>query len=179
MLMHVNAKKIAFLGLLLAVAMILTLIGGYFEPSTLFFMAAAAFCTGIAVRECGLYPGFAFLIAGILLGFFLAPNKLYIITYGGMSLYIYVRELAFEKIAASRTMRHRTAVFWAVRYIMFNVMFVPILFLLPQLIYPGKISPVILAGLIVGAQVVLFVYDKVYDYFQAVVWNRLRKNFRL
>ena len=58
--MHVNAKKIAFLGLLLAVAMVLTLVGGYFDPSTLFFMAAAAFCTGIAVRECGLYPGFAF-----------------------------------------------------------------------------------------------------------------------
>ena len=90
--MHVSAKKIAFLGLLLAVAMVLTLIGGYFEPSTLFFMAAAAFCTGIAVRECGLYPGAAFLAAGILLAFFLAPNKLYIITYGGMSLYIYIRE---------------------------------------------------------------------------------------
>ncbi len=177
--MHVSAKKIAFLGLLLAVAMVLTLIGGYFEPSTLFFMAAAAFCTGISVRECGLYPGAAFLIAGILLAFFLAPNKLYIITYGGMSLYIYIREFVFEKIGDSRTMRHRTAVFWAVRYIVFNVMFLPILFFLPQVFYPGTISPIFMAGLIVGAQVVLFVYDKAYDYFQAAMWNRIRRSLKL
>ena len=177
--MHVNAKKIAFLGLLLAVAMVLTLVGGYFDPSTLFFMAAAAFCTGIAVRECGLYPGFAFLIAGILLAFLLAPNKLYIITYGGMSLYIYVRELAFEKIADARRLTHRTALFWVVRYVMFNIMYIPVLFLLPKLIYPGDLSPVILAVLIIGAQIVLFIYDRAYDYFQAVMWSRLRRQLRL
>ena len=177
--MHVNAKKMAFLGLLLAVAMILTLIGGYFEPSTLFFMAAAAFCTGIAVRECGLYPGVAFLIAGVLLAAFLAPNKLYIITYGAMSLYIYVRELAFEKIGDSKTMQHRTAVFWIVRYIMFNVMFLPALFLLPKLIYPGELTAALKAGLIVGAQIALFIYDKAYEYFQATMWNRLRRSLKL
>lgn len=177
--MHVNAKKMAFLGLLLALAMVLTLIGGYFEPSTLFFMAAAAFCTGIAVRECGLYPGAAFLIAGILLAFILAPNKLYIITYGGMSLYIYVRELAFEKIGDAKRLRHRMAVFRVIRYVMFNVMFLPVLFLLPKLIYPGELSPALTAALIVGGQVVLFVYDKAYDYFQATMWNRLRKSLKL
>lgn len=177
--MHVNAKKMAFLGLLLAVAMVLTLIGGYFEPSTLFFMAAAAFCTGIAVRECGIYAGLAFLLAGILLAFFLAPNKLYIITYGGMSLYIYIRELSFEKIADAKRMKHRTAVFWVIRYFMFNVMFLPALFLLPKLIYPGEMSSAVVAGLIVGAQVILFVYDKAYDYFQATMWNRLRRSLKL
>ena len=177
--MHVNAKKIAFLGLLLAIAMVLTLIGGYFEPSTLFFMAAAAFCTGIAVRECGLYGGFAFMAAGVLLAFFLAPNKLYIITYGGMSLYIYAREFAFEKIADSRTMRHRTAVFWAIRYAVFNIMFLPRLFFLPKVFYAGTISPLIMAGLIVGAQIALFIYDKAYDYFQVTMWNRIRKSLKL
>lgn len=45
--MHVSSKKMAFLGLLLAVAMVLTLLGGYFEPATLFFMAAAAFVQGL------------------------------------------------------------------------------------------------------------------------------------
>ena len=68
--MHVNAKKIAFLGLLLAVAMVLTLVGGYFDPSTLFFMAAAASVPALRCGSAGLYPGFAFLIAGILLAFF-------------------------------------------------------------------------------------------------------------
>lgn len=177
--MHVNAKRIAFLGLLLAVTMVLTLIGGYFEPSTLFFMAAAAFCTGIAVRECGLYLGLGFLIAGVLLALILAPNKLYIITYGAMSLYIYLRELAFEQIARIKTLRHRTAVFWAVRYILFNLMFLPILFGMPKLIYPGELSPVLMAVTAAGGQVVLLVYDKAYDYFHITIWNKLRKQMKL
>lgn len=177
--MHVNAKRIAFLGLLLAVAMVLTLIGGYFEPSTLFFMAAAAFCTGIAVRECGLYLGGGFFIAGVLLALVLAPNKLYIITYGAMSLYIYGRELAFEQIARAKNMRHRSAVFWIARYIIFNLMFLPILFGMPKLIYPGELSPVLMAVLVAGGQAVLFVYDKAYDYFHITIWNKLRKQMRM
>lgn len=177
--MHVNAKKMAFLGLLLAVAMILTLIGGYFEPSTLFFMAAAAFCSGIAVRECGRYLGAAFVIAGILLAFFLAPNKMYIITYGGMSIYIYFREFAFDTIADVKKINHRTAVFWGVRYILFNLMFIPAILILPRLFYPGDMSLILRIVIILGAQVVLYIYDRAYEYFQAVLWNRLRKCLRL
>lgn len=177
--MHVNAKKMAFLGLLLAVAMILTLIGGYFEPGTLFFMAAAAFCSGIAVRECGRYLGAAFVIAGVLLAFFLAPNKMYIITYGGMSIYIYLREFAFDIIADAKKINHRTAVFWGVRYVLFNLMFIPAMLLLPRLFYPGEMSLPLRGAVILGAQVVLYIYDQAYEYFQAVLWNRLRKSLRL
>ncbi len=177
--MHVNAKKVAFLGLLLAVTMVLTLLGGYFEPSTLFFMAAAAFCTGIAVRECGLYLGLGFFIAGVLLGLILAPNKLYIITYGAMSLYIYLRELAFEQIARVKALKHRTAVFWVVRYVLFNLMFLPILFGMPKLIYPGDLSPALMAAMALGGQIVLLVYDKAYEYFHITIWNKLRKQLKL
>ena len=138
-----KCKGNGILGLLLAVAMDLTLIGGYFEPSTLFFMAAAAFCQGIAVRECEYLRRACLFACRNLACLFLAPNKLYIITYGGMSLYIYIRELSFEKLPMPKRMKHRTAVFWVIRYFMFNVMFLPALFLLPKLIYPGEMSSVI------------------------------------
>ena len=177
--MHVSSKKMAFLGLLLAVAMVLTLLGGYFEPATLFFMAAAAFCTGIAVRECSLGPGAAFLFAGICLALIIAPNKLYCLTYGAMSLYIYVRELAFEKIATAPAMQRRTFVFWCIRYAVFNVMYIPTLIFLPKLIYPGKMSLWLLLIFAVAGQFVLLIYDKAYEYFQAVVWNKLRRQLKL
>lgn len=177
--MYVSGKKIAYLGLLLALAMVLTLLGGYFEPSTLFFMAAAAFCTGIAVREWGLYFGAAFMAAGIILGVLLAPNKLYMLTYGGMSLYIYIREFAFEKIADSRRISKRTIAFWIVRYVTFNLMYIPILILFPKLIFSGELSVWIYVILIAAGQAALLIYEKAYDYFQVMIWGKLRRYLKI
>ncbi len=185
--MHVNnnpqekkpARKIAFLGLLLAIAIVLTLIGGYFDISTLSFMAAAAFCTGIAIRECGLYLGGGFGIAGVLLAFMLAPNKLYVLTYACMSLYIFAREWIFERIAISKKIRYPRLKFWIFKYLIFNVMYIPVLIFLPQLIFVGYVSPALRIVLIVAGQIVLFIYDRVYDYFQYVLWGRLRKKFKM
>ena len=51
--MHVNARKIALSGVLAAFAVVLIVLGSIFETSTLFLLAAAAFCVGIVVREWG------------------------------------------------------------------------------------------------------------------------------
>ena len=48
--MHVNAKKMAFTGVLAAFAVILLVLSAVIETSSLFLIAAAAFCVGIV---CG------------------------------------------------------------------------------------------------------------------------------
>ena len=48
--MHVNGKKTAVSGLLMAVSVLLIILSGLIETNTLFLLAAAAFCTGIIVR---------------------------------------------------------------------------------------------------------------------------------
>lgn len=59
--MHVNTKKLAVSGLLMALAVVLIILSGVLDFNTLFFLAAAAFFVGIIIREFNLRYGFAFL----------------------------------------------------------------------------------------------------------------------
>ena len=59
--MHVNARKIALSGVLAAFAVVLIVLGSIFETSTLFLLAAAAFCVGIVVESGGLLTAQHFL----------------------------------------------------------------------------------------------------------------------
>lgn len=181
--MHVNSKRIAVLGLLLAVDVILIIFGGTLEMSTLFFLAGAAFCVGIAVREYGSMMGAVFFAASLILALILAPVKMYCITYAVMSLYILLSEIAWNllcrKAGTDFTQNVRIhRIFWVLRYLIFNIMYLPLLVLAPKLIYSGEISPHVLVGAAIAGQVALFLFEKGYCYFQGTVWNRFRRNLR-
>ena len=60
--MHINAKKMAVSGILMAVTVLLVCFGGILESNTLFLLAGAAFCVGIIIKEYGLKTGVAFFI---------------------------------------------------------------------------------------------------------------------
>jgi hypothetical protein len=72
--MHVNAKKTAVSGLLMALSVLLLVLSGVLDFSTLFFLAAAAFFVGIIIKEYGLGYGAAFFTGCTILGFLLAPE---------------------------------------------------------------------------------------------------------
>lgn len=144
------------------------------ESNSLFFIAAASFCVGIAVREWKLKLGFAFLVASIVLNLFFAPNKLYCITFAGMALYIWVGELLWEKIADAKELAHRTVWLWIGRYLVFNLMYVPALFLMPTLLFTKEVTGWWSIILFLGGQVALFVYEIAYEYFQSSIWGKLR-----
>ena len=57
--MHVNAKKTAISGLLMALSVVLIVLSGILDFSTLFFLAAAAFFVGIIIKEYGIGYGTA------------------------------------------------------------------------------------------------------------------------
>lgn len=103
--MFLTARKMAFAGIILAVSLILLMLGSVLEMSTLFLLAAAAMCIGIIIRELGCKAGAVFLAASVMLGFFLAPNKIYVLTYGAMEVYILLRELIWEKCFAGQEKR--------------------------------------------------------------------------
>jgi hypothetical protein len=50
---------------------------------------------------------------------------------------------------------------------------------MPKLIYEGDLNLRILGVLCSAAQILLFIYDKAYEYFQSTVWNKIRKYMRL
>lgn len=176
--MLINAKKLAFLGLLLSIDVILIILSGVLEFNTLFLLAAASFCVGIAIRESGLQIGFGFYLGSVLLSLILAPNKLYCITYAAMSLYLVMIEFAFLQLLKIKKI-NRTLLFWMTKYLVFNTLFLPILIFLPKLIYEGDLSKRLIAILFLVGQLLLFIYDKAYDYFQRSIWSKVRGYLKL
>ena len=176
--MLLNAKKTAFLGLLLAVTVLLIVLSGILEFNTLFLLAAASFGVGIAIRETNIRFGAGFYLAAVLLSVILAPNKLYCITYSAMGLYIVLIEFAFDKLAFVKWKINRTVLYWMIKYIIFNVLFLPILIFLPKLIFQGEISLWINVAIFVGGQAALLVYDAAYSYFQKAIWGKYRNKLQ-
>ena len=172
--MHVKAKTLAFGGLLLALAVVFMALGSIIETSTLFLLAAASFFVGIVVREFGLRPGAAFYIAAVLLGFITAPNKFYVITFAAMGLYIWGIEAVWRWLEKRPQIKKRSIVFGISKFLIFNIMYIPIVILFRDLLFPQSVSDIVLAGILVGGQIALFIYDRAYDYVQAHVWGKYR-----
>lgn len=183
--MLLNTKKLAFLGLLLAVTVVLIILSGVFEFNTLFLLAAASFGVGIAIRESNLRIGAGFYLAAMIVSMMLAPNKLYIITFAAMGLYILMIEYAFDKLThlpwkfLGSSVSSRSRAYWVLKYLVFNLMYLPMLIFLPKLIYPGELKGTILALLVMGGQVALLLFDTAYRYFQGVIWGKIRNKLQL
>ena len=172
--MFLNAKKIAFLGLLLACTVLLVIFSGVFEFNTLFLLAGASFCVGIAIRESGLQLGFGFLIGATILSLILAPNKFHCITFAAMGFYLFIYEFSWKKIGSAKRIYKRNTVFWIIKYAAFNVMYIPTILLLPHLIFQGKLNTAMVAAILLGGQIALWFYDQAYRYFQRFIWGKIR-----
>lgn len=123
--MHVNAKKTAVSGLLMALSVLLLVLSGVLDFSTLFFLAAAAFFVGIIIKEYGLGYGAAFFTGCTILGFLLAPQKLYCITYAMMGIYVLGVEALWQYLGKHPTWNHRKMIFTAGKFVIFNLMYLP------------------------------------------------------
>ena len=177
--MLLGAKKLAFLGLLLALSVLSVILSGILEFNTLFLLAAGSFCIGIAIRESGIRFGFGFFVAAVLLSIMLAPNKMYCITFAAMGFYLIIAEYAYDMMVHIKKTGKRRIVLWVIKYVTFNAMYIPILLLLPRLVYSGSINNGLLAVVILAGQIVLFVYDRAYDYFQKNIWGKARVRLKL
>lgn len=172
--MHVKAKKMAVGGLLLALTVICMMLGSVIETSTLFLLAAASYFVGIIIREMGMSTGIAFYLAAILLGFFVSPNKLYVVSFAAMGFYILAVEIAYRLLGELKGKVNRRALFWGVKYLIFNLMYLPMLFFFQQLLFGRNLPALWLAGMIAAGQAGLFLYDRAYDYAQGHIWNKMR-----
>ena len=173
--MHVGAKKMATAGLLVAFSVVMMMLSSMIETSSLFFIAAASFCVGIAVREWGLGLGFAFLIACVGLNFLITPSKLYCFTLAGMEAYIWASEWLWRCVAEAKKLRYRGLALWIGKYLIFNLLYIPVLFLAPQVLFTGKINGLSAIILLFLGQAIFYVYDVAYRYFQGQVWGKMRR----
>lgn len=180
MLMHVNARKMAFGGLMLALCVLFMALGSVFESSTLFLLACASFFEGIVIREMGMKTGLAFYLAAVILGFLLAPNKFYVISFAGMALYILAVEGVWRLLARRPGRWQGRGVFWCFKYLIFNAMYIPAVLLFQEVFFSRRISALLLAGVLLAGQAALWIYDHAYEYVQARIWPGIRgRMFRM
>ena len=187
--MHVSTKKLAFLGVLLALTVLLIVLSSYIEMSTFFFLAAASYLVGVALIETNQRMGVAFYLASVFLALILAPNKLYCLTFAMIAAYLVVVELIRSQLIkremknlATLTQvpqkgKNQRLILWAVKFIIFNLLYLPVLIFFPKLIYPGKLSVLLLLGFLAGGQMILVIYDLAYQEFIVKYWSKIRKGF--
>lgn len=186
--MLLKSKDIAFVGILMAIGVILVTLGGYLEGSTLFFLAAASFLGGIVQRNLSVAAAAAFLAGTALLSFFLAPQKLYCATFLAFGIYIILAEY-LEKTAAERKKR---VLAWVLKAVLFHGLFAAALFVVQKLfgleiLFGGKAFSFLQEyriffwiAVIICAEVFWIVFDRAYFYFQnrygRLVYNVLTRS---
>lgn len=177
--MLLDAKKIAVSGLLAALSVVLMYLSSVLETSSLFFIAAASFCVGVVVREWNLLGGTGFYVASVFINFLLAPNKMYCITFAAMGLYLLLTEWLWRRIADAKEMKKRNLKLWIGKYVIFNLIYIPIICFVPNLFVAKKISSQMLMVVWAAGQVAIFIYDYAYRYFQGTIWGKIRikRNF--
>ena len=134
--MHLKAKRAAFGGLLLAMTVIFMFLGSVIETNTLFLLAAASFFVGVVFREFGQMTGLAFYLSAVLLGFLLAPNKLYVITFAGMGFYIWGREFIWKILERSAGVKRKMQWYRLAKVILFNGLYLPLILGYGELFFP-------------------------------------------
>lgn len=92
MQLHIKTKETAWGGLLMALAVILVVLSGVIEASSMFLLAAAAFLAGIFQRRFKTRAASAFIAGTFLASLILAPQKLYCFTFAGFAVYVLVAE---------------------------------------------------------------------------------------
>lgn len=175
--MHVKAKQVSLLGILLAVATLMILAASVLRFNTLFFLGLASFLLGVAVRETNLRMGAAYSVAALLLAFFFMPDKFECFTYGAFLGYIFMVEcIKKKKKPVTRT------VFLVIKLLFFNICYlIPLLVWFPGLLIQGfeeKLNPVLYILLFLAGQGVLLVFDYVYDRFIEQYWFEFRKKLK-
>ena len=181
MQLHVKSKQVAWCGIIMAITVILQIFAGIIETSSLFLLAAASFLTGCVERKFGIKTAVCFSIGAFLLGFILAPQKLYCFTFVGFCIYVLVTEFFRGKSLTDSTFsilkKHGTQ--YLIKGILYHFLLIVALFMSfkitgMEIIFSAdfmdrlKNMPVfvIAAVGIFGAEVLWLVFDKAYIFFQ-------------
>ena len=161
----------------MAVAVIFIILGGYFEGSTLFLLAAASFLAGVVEKNFSVAAAAVFCIGSTFLGILLAPQKLYCVTFAVFCIYVMAAEF-LENRRMSLPSGKRAAGIWAIKGLVYHVLLLLSLFFAGKLfgfegILKGRWAAAlsqyrILFGLVLFACAELFwlVFDRAYLFFQ-------------
>lgn len=187
--MLLRSKEIAFTGIMMALGVLLVTLGGYFEGSTLFFLAAASFLTGVVFRSISLTAALSFLAGTTFLGFILAPQKLYLATFLAFCVYVLAAE-CMEKAWGGEGAAGGKGRIWAAKALLYHLLLGVSIFLVQKffgfeiLFSKGILSKFkdhrvfLLVLLVLSAEFLWLIFDRAYFYFlgrYGRVFDRLKQ----
>ena len=150
--MLLKSKKIAYLGVLLALNQVFIFLSSIVKTNTLALFSLAALMIGIVIVEFGVKNGILFYIASSILGFFLTTSQLEIVTYilffGLYSIVKYAVEKAAFQMKFARIFE------MAAKLMFFNLTAISIYFILK-----GIVNIHIYWWLIIIAELAFIAYD--------------------
>ena len=100
--------------------------------------------------------GLAFYLAAVILGFLLAPNKFYVISFAGMALYILAVEGGVAPAGAAPGQMAGKGRVLVLKYLIFNAMYIPAVLLFQEILFSRRISALLLAGVLLAGQAALW-----------------------
>lgn len=152
----------ALMGVLMALNQVFLLIASIIESNTFFFLGMASLPLGIIVIERGWKKGVLFFIGSLFLTFFIIPDKLILIPYafvfGNYGVVKYLIE-------------GRGNIVWE---IIFKAIYLNITFIGAVIISKNILGLSIPLYLILGANIVFFIYDYAYSLFISQYQNKIR-----
>lgn len=152
----------ALMGVLMALNQVFLLIASIIESNTFFFLGIASLPLGIIVIERGWKKGVLFFIGSLFLAFFIIPDKLILIPYafvfGNYGVVKYLIE-------------GRGNIVWE---IIFKAIYLNITFIGAVIISKNMLGLSIPLYLILGANIVFFIYDYAYSLFISQYQNKIR-----
>ncbi|MCH5265561.1 MAG: hypothetical protein J1F02_06655 [Lachnospiraceae bacterium] len=174
-----KAKTMAALGIMAAAGTVMMVLGTVISINTLFFTAAAAFLTGIAVVTYGVGYGTVYLFVCGALDFLVNPNKLHVFLYLAMAGYLLLAEGTYRGMKKFPDGRKKEWLHRGIRLALFAALYLPVLIYLSRLFVSEQIReskwffPVMLpAGLLAW-----LVYDLAYSAVKKIFHERFGKLF--
>ncbi len=177
--MHVKTKKLAIAGVTLALAMVFVLLATLINWNSLFFYIIGGFLIGAVIRLCEMKMAAGYFAASSVLGFFLAGDKVEIFTFIFAEIYILGREAVWMFISKDKTrsIRKVRIMYLVSRWLIFQLMFVPVVIFMPSLLIVGKTSLKMQFFIWGIGQVFWYLADYCYSVFQKVFETRFIKKY--
>lgn len=177
--MHVErTKKVAGIGMLSALSVLLLVAGSFVTVNTLFLTALAAYLVGYAIFRYGLPAGAMQCVICTLLDAFLNPDKINFFVYLGFSMYILLSECIFRTANKIKDLKKKMRRQLIYNWILFNIIYIPtVLFfeniLIQEAAFTGSTQKWILLAI---GQIGWWIYDKAYrEFFRFLRERKLLK----
>ncbi|MCT4688044.1 hypothetical protein [Vallitalea sp.] len=172
--MLLKTKRLAYLGILLAINQIILLSSTIFVSNTIIIFALAAILIGVVIIEFNLASGVSFYIASSILALILVPDKIQIITYiaffGLYSIVKYLIEILINRKNLS------VIIEVVLKIVYFNMILVIYYFIIKQFV---SVLPFNVTWWVIMAGEVFFIaYDYFLGYFLHIYASKIKPRLK-